>query len=274
MKIDGPIVSVVMATYIRDELVQLRQAVESILSQTFTYFELIIVVDGPVFAETYRYLNTLKKKPKVRVLYLEENGGPAKARNVGIKSSIGKYIAIMDSDDISVPRRLELQVKFIEHNKVDVVSTWLQVIDKGGNCVAIRKVPLSSNNIRLLSIIRCPMHNPSLLCLASVLKSNEYDESLQVSEDYDLWVRLLIMRHRVLNMRSVLVQYRQDATNMNKRIGVKYFISDLKVKIKCLKLYPIIFRIIVFVPIIFLCLARLLPLSLFKYLYYIKTKIF
>lgn len=270
----NPVVSVVMATYIKDNIDHLRLAVDSIKSQTFSCFELIIVVDGPVARESELYLLELSSCVNNKIIFLEKNCGPAKARNRGVEAARGKYIAIMDSDDISEPNRLEMQVDFIERNHADFISTWLKVIDNHGKCLGVRRLPLLNNGIKFLSVLRCPMHNPSILCLSDILKSHKYDESLLVSEDYDLWVRLLAAGYGALNMPSCLVKYRQDSASLHKRVGVRYFKADFSVKLKTLGFVPLLARPAVFVLILLASLPRLLPLSVFKYLYAIKEKVF
>ncbi len=268
----APVISVVLTTYAKDDLSQLYLSTRSILNQSFRYFELIIVVDGPVSPEASSYLQEFARDSNVVLLWLKQNCGASHARNVGIIRASGKYIAIMDADDISHPDRLSVQLDFIEKTRANVVSSWLQIIDDKGVIVGTRRLPLSYKKIIFMSFFRCPIHNPSVFGEAEIIKRYLYDESLTVSEDYELWVRMLADRLILLNMREELVQYRQDPRSINKRIGFKYFKSDLFVKFKTLKyanitLWPFL------LPSFFLSsLPRLLPLFLFRRIYQFKSR--
>jgi glycosyltransferase involved in cell wall biosynthesis len=107
-----PRVSVVMPTY--NDALYLRDAIDSILNQTFTDFEFIIVNDGSA-DDTERIILSYEDK-RIRYLKNEVNAGNTVARNKGMEAARGRYIAIMDSDDVSVPDRLETQYKYMERH--------------------------------------------------------------------------------------------------------------------------------------------------------------
>jgi len=270
----APEISVILTTYCNDNLNHLVLSTRSILNQSFKNFEFIIVVDGPVSPEASSYLRELALCSNTILIWLELNSGASHARNIGIVRAQGKYIAIMDADDVSHPDRLRLQLEFIKVTGAHVISSWLQIIDDKGILVGVRRLPLSREKIVLLSFFRCPMHNPSVFGEADVLKSHLYDEGLSVSEDYDLWVRMLADRFILLNMSDNLVQYRQDPQSIKKRVGLKYFIADLIVKFKTLKYAkPILFPLLL-LSFILSSLPRLLPLFIFRQIYKFKSSFF
>lgn len=269
-----PLISVILATYRHDNLEHLHFSIDSILNQSYKNFELIVIVDGPVSNEASSYLRDVASTSNVILIWLERNGGVSHARNEGVRRARGKYIAIMDSDDISHPDRLKLQLNCIEETNADVVSSWLKIIDNNGIVVGVRRLPLSHKKIVLMSYFRCPIHNPSVFCSTEVFRRYYFDESLSVSEDYDLWVRMLTEKCKFHNMPQMLVQYRQDTKSIKKRIGLEYFKADLVVKFKTIRYANLAFVPII-VPLFFLSsLPRLLPLFLFRRIYKIKSLLF
>ena len=98
-----PLVSVIIPTYNGDAPHLLREAACSVLAQTWKHLELIVILDGPIGLETSRMLEALERTDRrVRIIDLPHNQGPARARNAGIASALGKYIALLDADDLAV----------------------------------------------------------------------------------------------------------------------------------------------------------------------------
>jgi len=259
------LISVVMATYAGDDFGHLKLAIHSVLNQSYPNVELLIVCDGPIDFDRFSYLADLPTI--VKVLYLNENSGPAVARNIGINSATGDYVAIMDADDISLPSRLADQLNFLITHDLDLISSDLLIIDSEGVVTGIRKVPYDHNQIRNVAPLRCPMHNPSAFGKASLFKNLKYNPNLRVSEDYDLWVRALIEGYRLGNVGKPLVKYRQSSLSIYKRVGMKYAKGDLLVKLKALYLSPRRLRPIYFCLACFSSLSRLLPPKFFYIIY-------
>ncbi len=113
MKNKSPKTSVVIPTYNRAKL--LPHSIESVLSQTFQDFELIIVDDGSI-DKTEKVVKKFQKKDKRIFYYFQENKGPATTRNVGIKKAKGEYIAFLDSDDMWLSKKLEKQIRIFENS--------------------------------------------------------------------------------------------------------------------------------------------------------------
>ena len=121
---DSILVSVIMANY-KTKIEYLQEAIDSILNQTYRNFELIIIDDCSQ-DESVDYIKSINDN-RVRLLINDKNSGPAVTRNRGLEVAKGKYIAIMDSDDISMPTRLEKQVAYMEMNPdVFVCGTWFE----------------------------------------------------------------------------------------------------------------------------------------------------
>lgn len=225
------LVSVIMCVYNTPED-YLEEAVLSILNQTHRNLELIIVDDC---SDHNLFENHIFNDDRVKILRNDKNYGPAYSRNKALSLSKGTYIAIMDSDDISLPTRLEDQITFLEKNSnVVACGTWYQHIGAKNNIVQkviddneyYRCCLLFGNNPTLI--------NPSAMIRKDVLERNNiiYDNELRFGEDYKMWVQLAKLGI-VTNLKKVLIQYRiheKQVTkgNARKRQSLKY---DAKVKL-------------------------------------------
>ena len=202
-----PKVTVVMATYHGDRLDHLKQSVTSILEQSVEDFEYIIVVDGPVSDDKLQYLNSVDDS-RVRVIWLEKNSGPARARNTGIAEAKGAYLAIQDADDISDPRRLEKQYAYLIENNLDLTGSCVNQIDNDGGAIRRKPYPTNEKTIMRLMPFLNSINNSAVFCKTSLLRAFPYDETLRFGEDYRTWISLLRHGLRLGNHREYLVSYR------------------------------------------------------------------
>lgn len=201
-------ISVVMPTCNTPKAI-LAEAIESILTQTYTKFEYIIVDDHTTDKESKAYLDQLSDE-RIRIIRNETNLGITKSLNVGMRAAKGKYIARMDSDDISLPTRFEKQLAFMEaHPEVIVCGTWYEQFgDKTG--VVKREMPDQET-------MRCSfiygnifgLSHPSAFFRADMLRENGilYDENLPTAQDYGMWTTC-IEYGSIANVEEVLVRYR------------------------------------------------------------------
>ena len=203
-----PKISVIMPVYNTKEE-YLREAIESFLNQTFTDFEFIIVNDG----STNNAEEVIRSYQDERIKYLkQENQGISKSRNNAYKYATGEYIAIFDSDDISLPQRFEKQVKFLDENEnVGVLATWGE---KFPEKVPMNNFPERPNYMDLLDY--CCLLHPSVMIRKSVMDKHNisYDESLTSAVDYDLW-RQLITCTDFYTLQETLVKYRWHNGNVS-----------------------------------------------------------
>ena len=200
------LVSVIMCVYNTDQRF-LIDAVKSILAQTHSFLELIIVDDC---SSLNLYDNIIFENNKIKILRNDKNYGPSFSRNRAIDVCKGEYIAIMDSDDISLPMRLEKQVAFMENNP-DVVAcgSWFKFIGDKSHEV--------KRNINDHEYYKCcllfgnspTILNPSVMIRKATLGKHKirFDEKLRYGEDYKLWYELSKIG-RVTNYEEILVFYR------------------------------------------------------------------
>ena len=157
-----PLVSVVMPVYNGERF--LKDAIESILNQTYKNFEFIIVDDGST-DDSLKIIKEYQKKDKrIRLIENKKNLGQAKSLNKGLSLAKGKYYAKMDSDDIACKKRIEKEVDFLERNNdYVIVGSNLEIIDENNNTIGYRFYPQKNKEIRKLIIIKSPFAHPSVM---------------------------------------------------------------------------------------------------------------
>ena len=223
MKKIKPEISVIMSVY-NDPLDYLEASIRSILSQTYKDFEFNICVDG--IKENTKQLKRIKELQKndsrIKIHTNTKNQGLTKSLNRLIELSNGKYIARMDSDDISLPKRLEKQAKFMEKNK-EIILLGGQVgfiNSKGQNITHIRPPMLRSNRaIRTIHPIFNQFIHSCFFLRASAMKEEgiRYDERFKYSQDYELSLRIISQGLKVSNLKDKILLYRIN----NKSISFK-----------------------------------------------------
>jgi len=263
-------ISVIMATYGGDRFDFLCSAIDSVLNQTFSLFELIIVVDGRISKQATVYLTDVAiQDRRVKLIKLDKNSGPAKARNVAISQAKGQYVAIMDADDISEISRLEKQYEYIKKTNADVVGSFFHIINEDGTVISQKQTPVSYASIRRSLMFICPLNNPTVFAKTEVLKENLYDENYINSEDYALWIRLIKGGYVLLNQPEYLLYYRQSLGFYESKRGMTYFLNDFRNRLKLFGLYR---RCIAPFIVVSLCLSgyRLLPSRFLRILYRLR----
>ena len=187
----------------------LREAIESILSQSFGDFEFIIINDG----STDKTAAIIQSYKDPRIVYINNNNGNlglSKSFNAGINLARGKYIARMDADDISQSKRFERQIQFLEKRPhVDIVGSSMRLIDERGNELRTYRRQLDHIDIKFSSLFSTPMMHPTIMGRSHIFKSHHYNEGLTNSEDYELWSRLLFeTKTHFANINEPLLLYR------------------------------------------------------------------
>ena len=169
----------------------LRQAVESVLSQTYSDFEFLIVDD----CSSDGSLDVLKslRDPRIRIISNLFNQGQTRSLNTGLREARGEYVARIDADDVALPNWLERQMEFAKRRPDCVVwSAWAYVIDEEGRVRRLLKVPTTDEGIRLRSLTATPInHGGCLMRREAIVAVGGYREDLKVVADYELWSKLL-----------------------------------------------------------------------------------
>lgn len=193
----------------------LREAIDSVLNQTFPDFELLIIDDGSTDAS--REICRSYADPRLR---LEENGrnlGLITTLNKGLDLAKGEYIARMDCDDISLPRRFERQAGFMDaHPDIGICGSWYEKLDEGRAIVL--RLPTDHATLRFFMLFDNPFQHSSIFMRRSVLEAWElrFDPAFIHAEDYEFWARC--SEHTgVANLPEVLLRYRSHPDNVSHR---------------------------------------------------------
>lgn len=201
--IDTPKISVLMPVYNGERY--LREAIDSILGQTFPDFEFIVVNDGSTdgtvdIVRSYR-------DPRIRFVENETNLGLVRSLNNGVDLAEGAYLARMDCDDVSLPERLAVQAAFLDaHPSIGVCGTWARTIDEHGRIIG-KVRPLSGAAIHRLFWRPSPILHPTSMIRTKLLKESKYSPDFPHAEDYELWLRLYA-RTGFRNLDRYLLHYR------------------------------------------------------------------
>lgn len=200
-------VSVVIPFY--SNISWLEEAVNSVLEQTLKDFEIIVINDGSpeddsLFLEKY----------KAKLKYFKiENGGPAKARNFGVKQAKGEYIAFLDSDDLWVPNKLEIQLSMMIKNDVVWSHTNYSTFNEIGE---VKEEDLSyyNGNIFPMSLYSMHVATPSVVLKSTVFDDGDYcfQEKMRFGQDYFLWLTLS-KKYPILLVRESLCKVRLRGSN-------------------------------------------------------------
>lgn len=224
-----PKVSVVMPVFNGEKY--LKQAIESILNQTFKYFELIIVNDAST-DKTEKIIKSFTDK-RIKLINNQKNLGVAKSLNIGLKKAKGSYIARMDTDDISMAKRLEKQVEFLKKNpKVVLVGSQCSWINFKGQKINGFKVATDDLIIRKKMFIRNQFHHASVMFKKKdVLKLGGYKHLFNGAEDYELWFRFSDLG-KLYNLPEELISRRlyNEAISSKKHFKIEIIALIIRLK--------------------------------------------
>lgn len=224
----NPKITVIMPVYNCELYV--KTAVESILNQTFTDFEFLIIDD----ASTDETLSILKSCIDSRITIIEKpvNSGYTNSLNYGLKIAKGEYIARMDGDDISYRDRFAKQLDFMEANpNVVVCGTTYKILGNDKNI----KIPEYHEEIKIKLLSGNCIAHPTVMIRKSKLDefSIQYDITREPAEDYDMWIRLLEFGE-LHNLQDVLLEYRVYNNQVSRKRADEQKNSDIKSKFKLL----------------------------------------
>ncbi len=209
MSKSNPKVSIVMSVYNGED--HLREALESILNQSFKDFEFIIIDDSSSDNSWAIITEYAELDQRIRLFKNENNIGLTKSLNKGLTLTQGKYIARQDADDISLPNRLQLQVDFLDaHPEVGALGSAIEFIDDQGSVSRQLEVPTDHETLQAVLLVNnCLWHSSMTIAAKQIQQIGGYDEQFVYAQDYDLWWR--IGRHsRLATLSDILLQYRLD----------------------------------------------------------------
>jgi glycosyltransferase involved in cell wall biosynthesis len=194
-----------------------EQSIRSILAQTFTDFELIVIDDGSD-DKSLSILEKFKNTDSRVRLISRKNLGIVDTRNEGVDLIRGEWMALMDADDISLPHRFEKQLEWAKFKKADICGSWIKFFGELDSRVV--QYPVSDSAIKMALFFGCPFANPSIMVKSELIKRLRYfKESSEVegyAEDYDFYVRAVEAGCTMTNVPEVLLNYRQHKSQTTK----------------------------------------------------------
>lgn len=218
--------SVLMSVYYKEKPEYLKLTLDSVLEQTVTAAEIVLIKDGPLTKELDEVIEEYDKKYSglFRIFALEKNVGLGKALNFGVQQYKYDLIARMDTDDIAMPNRFELLIKeFAQDNDLALCGGQIAEFEKEPQIISgYRKVPLARDEIVKFAKKRNPFNHMTVMFKKqAVLDAGNYQD-MPYFEDYWLWVRILQNGYVVKNIEQVLVNVRAGAEMLARRGGLSY----------------------------------------------------
>ena len=214
-------ISVILCTY-NEPYEMIVESISSILCQTYSYFELILINDNPTRTDLNNQLFEISSTDaRVKYIKNEENIGLVKSLNKGICLSTGEFIARMDADDVSYKNRLEMQLDFIKKSGCDIVGCNVDKIDENGNYLG--EILLPTENKKIKKYMRygsCVLHPTWLVRKGVYIKLGGY-RNIPTCEDFDFLLRAINSSFILGNMQQKGLKYRIRNTSISQTFHIK-----------------------------------------------------
>jgi len=221
----SPTISVILPVYNGEKYI--AEAIDSILAQTFTDFELIIINDGSTDAILAILQRYQAADARIRLIS-RENKGLVATLNECIDLAQGVWIARMDQDDIAMPHRFERQLQCLAQTGADICGSWMQLF--GSSDQRIIQYAQTDGAIKATLLFMPAFAHPAVMMKTALIKQLYYDSAWENTEDYDLWVRAAMAGCRMTNVPEVLLCYRQHVTQMSSSIATQQQANTQKIR--------------------------------------------
>ena len=195
--IENPLISVLLSVYNDDK--NIKKSIDSILSQSYKNIELLVIDDCST-DKTYEIINEIKDS-RVKIFRNKDNKGLTKSLNILIKESKGQILARQDSDDVSLPNRLEIQYSELQKSQLDACTTRAHIKNSK------RSIPRFSHLLPLSIVIKYKnpfIHGTLMIRKSVILNIGMYDENIKYAQDYKLFLELLKKKYKIKILRKKL----------------------------------------------------------------------
>ncbi|MCX6163630.1 MAG: glycosyltransferase [Ignavibacteriae bacterium] len=230
------LISIIMP--VKNEEKYVFDSIQSVLSQTYENFELIIIDDGST-DKTIELIESIKDQ-RIR-LFKKENSGLIDQLNFGLNEAKGEFIARMDADDLVSPDKLEMQIKYLMNNMdIHLVGTNFYFIDEKGEIIMQKILPENHKDIEfMMPFIDSVLHSSILTYKKVLIDSGGYDKEYFCAEDDELFLRLLSLGYKMYNIQKPLYKYRivdrpygyyETQKSNYYKCGIKYLENQYKEK--------------------------------------------
>lgn len=230
-KFEGKDITVLMSVYKQTKVAELVQAVDSVyLNQSVQPKQIMIVVDGPVDGELEDYLSNIEDDSMFNIVRLAENKGLSVALNEGMKKIDTKLVARMDSDDIAVSDRFEVQLADFNAIEQLIISggTVTEFTKETSDAGQVRKMPEEDAEIRKFAKYRSPFNHPTVMFLKSAIDAVGGYQPMGKFEDYYLWTRLINDGHGYLHNTDKVLVHMRAGDDLYARRGSGGYFEDAK----------------------------------------------
>ena len=226
--------SVLMSIYFKENPDFFRLAIDSMIHQTITPDEIVLVEDGPLTSELYDVIEeyVVKYPNLIQIISFEKNLGLGLALNKGLEKCRNELVARMDTDDISRPDRCELQLLFFMKNpECSILGGQIEeFILSPDEVVGKRLVPETDAELKCYIKKRCPFNHMTVMFKkTAVLEAGNYQDWFW-NEDYFLWIRMALNNYFFANLPETLVKVRVGKEMYSRRGGEKYFKSEVAIQ--------------------------------------------
>ncbi len=211
------LVSIILPSYNTEKYI--ADAIESVLSQTYNNWEMIIVDDGSTDNSIQIIDEYVRRDKRIRLIKSDKNCGLPSARNKAIKVAKGRYIAFLDSDDMWLPEKLEKQINFMKANRAVLTFTAYRKIDENGNIIS--KVLNVPETVTYEQLLRTCVIGVLTAIYDTRILGKLYMNLINQSEDYCLWLKILKMGHVAHGLNRCLALYRIRKKRMSRNKFIK-----------------------------------------------------
>lgn len=260
--------SVLISLYIKEKPEYLDRCFLSIYEQTLPANEIILILDGAITVEQNLIIQKWSKMLPIKILPLSKNVGLGKALNIGLKKCQHDIVLRMDTDDICINTRFEVQYKYLAANPdIAILGSHINEFIDNEHCSSGRRlVPCINSEIKEYSLKRNPFNHMTVAFRKSVIEKVGGYKHHHFMEDYNLWLRVIAVGYQVENIDQCLVNVRVGKEMLARRSGIEYIKSEYKLaKLK----YKLGMQKISGALIIFLMrsIPRLFPLGILAIFY-------
>lgn len=264
-----------MSVYKSENPAYMDRALRSVWDdQTLKPDEIVLVQDGPLGDELNEVIIRWKTRlgSKLVTLRNETNLGLTKSLNKGLQHAKGKFIARMDSDDVSCPKRFESQVNYLNiHPEIAIVGGSLQEFDSENECLNVRHYPLTPEEVKRYIYKASPLAHPTVMMRRDMFDNGlKYDERFRMSQDIALWYDALCAGYQIGNLDEVTICFRRDGDVFKRRSRQKAY-NEFKIYMNGIRRYYGLFSWRYVYPIARL-VFRLMPVSVVKWIYDSKMR--
>ncbi len=218
---NAPLISVIMPIFNAQQ--DLREAIESVLQQSFVDFELLIIDDGST-DQSVQIIRSFDD-PRIRLISQAQNLGLVAALNRGISEACGQFIARMDGDDLCLPERLTLQLSAMQNLQLDICGSHWAQIDAQGNQFGVLYAPKQIDEVIATLATTVPYAHGSVMIRKSFLAQHHLLYQAGFSEDYQLWIRCLELGAKFGTVDAVLYMHRSHELSITSTRSTEQSVS-------------------------------------------------